>query len=135
MGHEREISEMNRKIELAVDKRNRAREALGATRRLRRGGGRNRGERWEEELRMAREEVARERRGLKRKLREWERSWWEERIEECREACETGRVGDMFKVLRSLGKRGKKAPESHHITVEDFKEHFGRITEERFEEE
>ena len=107
---------------------------MEARRRLRRGGGRGRGERWEEELRVAREEVARERRELKRNLREWERSWWEEKIEECREACETGRVGDMYKVLRSLGKRGKKAPESHHITVEAFKEHFQKVTEIRFEE-
>ena len=56
----------------------------------------------------AREEVARERRVLKRSLREWESRWWEVRIEECREACEAGSGGDMYKVLRSLGKRGKQ---------------------------
>ena len=77
----------------------------------------------------------RERRELKRRLRGWEREWWDVLIEECREACEMGRVGDMYKVMRSLGKRGKKAGESHHITVEDLREHFSRITEERFEED
>ena len=135
VGHEEEIREANSRIERAVDRRNRAREAMGARRRLRRGVGRSGGQRWEEELRRAKEELARERRELKRKLREWERGWWEVKIEECREACETGRMGDMYKVLRSLGKKGKKAGESHHITVEDFKGHFARITEERFEED
>ena len=102
VGHEEEIREMNNRIERAVDRRNRAREAMGARRRLRRGRGRNGEERWEEELRTARGEVATERRVLKRRLRELERNWWEEKIEECKEACETGRVGDMYKVSRAL---------------------------------
>ena len=135
VGHEEEIREANSRIERAVDRRNRARGAMGARRRLRNREGSRGEQRWEEELNRAKEEVAMERRELKRRLREWERGWWEVKIEECREACETGRVGDMYKVLRSLGKRGKKAGESHHITVEDFREHFAHITEKRFEED
>ena len=135
VGHEEEIRQANSRIENAVDRRNRAREVMGARRRLRRREGRRGEQRWEEELNRAREEVTRERRELKRKLREWESEWWEVLIEECREACEMGRVGDMYKVMRALGKRGKKAAESHHITVEAFREHFARITEERFEED
>ena len=56
-------------------------------------------------------------------------------MEECREACDTGRVGDMYKVLRSLGMRGKKAGASHHITVDRFRGNFAGLTEQRFEED
>ena len=135
VGHEEEIREMNRSIERSVDRRNRAREAMGARRRLRPRTRRNREDRYEEELRNARTEVARERRALKRRLREWEREWWETIIEECREACATGRVGEMYKVLRALGRRGKQAGASNHITVDAFREHFARLSEERFEED
>ena len=41
----------------------------------------------------------------------------------------------MYKILRGLGRRGRKAGESHHITVEQFREHFKGVTRERFEED
>ena len=135
MGREEEIREMNRQIEGAVNRRNRVRERMGARIRLRPRARREGEASLEQELSEAREEVASGRRELKRRLRMWGREWWEIKMEECREACATGRVGDMYKVLRELGRRGKPAGASHHITVDAFKDHFARVTAERFEED
>ena len=71
VGHEGEIRELNNIIERAVGRRNRAKEAMGARRMLRRGRwrGRNGEEIWEEWLRTARDEVMKERRVLKKKTK------------------------------------------------------------------
>jgi predicted transcriptional regulator len=65
-------------------------------------------ERLEREVAGAREEVKNARRALQRQLRWLEREWWENKIRECEEACETGRVGDVYKCLRKIGMRGCK---------------------------
>ena len=57
-----------------------------------------------------------------------------ERIEECRDSCERGRIGDMYKCLRKIGMKGAKAPESSGLTVREFKEHFEWVSKERYEE-
>jgi hypothetical protein len=56
------------------------------------------------------------------KKREWE------------EASVTGRVGDVYKCLGKLGGRGRKAPASGNITVNDFNEQFERVSKDRYEE-
>ena len=90
VGREEEIREMNRQIEGAVNRRNRVRERMGARIRLRPRARREGEASLEQELSEAREEVASGRRELKRRLRMWEREWWEIKMEECREACATG---------------------------------------------
>ena len=54
-------------------------------------------------------------------------------IEECREACEEGKMGRMYKTLNDLGMRGVKAREGINVSVTDFKEHFQRVSCERYE--
>ncbi|KAI8519281.1 hypothetical protein Bbelb_025380 [Branchiostoma belcheri] len=63
-----------------------------------------------------------------------EKRWWEERIRECKEACETGKIGQMYKLLKQVGTKGMKAPNSCTIEVKEFKEHFERVSREMYEE-
>ena len=58
-----------------------------------------------------------------------------ERINECKDACERGRIGDMYKCLRKIGTKGVKACESGTISISDFKSHFESVSSERYEEE
>ena len=62
-----------------------------------------------------------------------EMEWWDQVIEECREACEEGKIGRMYKVLNELGRRGMKAREGTNVTLSEFKEYFKRISCERYE--
>ena len=66
-------------------------------------------------------------------LRRVERDWWRERIEECENACNSGRMGEMYKILKEIGRKEWKAPPSVGITVEEFKEHFEKVSEMRYE--
>ena len=52
-------------------------------------------------------------------------------IEECRVACEEGRMEKMHKRLNDLGRRGVKAREGTNVTVSEFKEHFERVSCEK----
>ena len=74
------------------------------------------------------------RRNLKRRLKRLEKEWWEEVIRECREACDQGRIGDMYKQLHRLGTRGRPAGQQHTLTTEDFKRKFERVSKDRYEE-
>ena len=76
-----------------------------------------------------------ERREMKRMLRRLESEWWNERIRECEDACNEGRVGDMYKCLRKIGARGKPAARSVNVTLQEFKEHFESVTKDRYEED
>ena len=98
------------------------------------GGGRRARERAELELDEAKTRVRESRRRLKRRLRELEREWWEERIRECEEACAQGNIGEMYKILYKLGTRGQKATGEHTLTTEDFKKQFEKVSKDRYEE-
>ena len=134
IGHEEELGEMTTRVNEAVNVRNDCMNALNNRRRLRARTARNarlRGDMWmtelEDRLTEAKTRVRQARKAVKRFLRRIETSWWEERIRECREACDRGRIGDMYKSLRKIGTKGSKAPESSMITVREFKEHFESI--------
>ena len=73
------------------------------------------------------------RRNMKKKLRRWERDWWEEIIRTCEEHNKNGKPGEMYKVLRKLGIRGNCKMEGYDITNEEFKNHFEEISKERYE--
>ena len=142
VGHEEVIEGMVARVNEAVNVRNECMTARNASRRLRTRVSANvRGRRdermniLEDRLEMARTQVRNARKEVKRFMRRIERTWWEERIVECRNACERGRIGDMYKCLRKIGTKGGKAPESNMITVSEFKEHFERVGKERFEED
>ena len=84
-------------------------------------------ERKKEVLKEARKEWKRER-------RRWEREWWEEIMIECERAAGRGDTGAVYKALEKLGKRGiKKVTSSTTITKEQFKDHFSKVSAERFE--
>ena len=77
-----------------------------------------------EELReRERETVKTARKLLKRKLARLEREWCGERIGECREVCERGRIEEMCSLLRKMGRRGRPTAVGTKITADKFKEH------------
>ena len=65
--------------------------------------------------------------------RKVEREWWRERIEECEIAYNSGRMGKMYKILKEIGRKEWKAPPSVGITVEEFRAHFEKVSEQRYE--
>ena len=79
------------------------------------------------------EEVKNVRGELKRRMKELEREWWGEKINECERACLEGRVGDMYKCLRKIGTKGKPKARGMTVTVDEFKEHFESVSNERYE--
>ena len=142
IGHEEVIEGMVARVNEAVNERNKYMTALNARRRLRtrvsanvRGRRDDRTNVLEARLVEARAQVRNARKEVKRFMRRIEKTWWEERIAECRNACDRGRIGDMYKCLRKIGTKGGKAPESTTITVSEFKEHFERVSKERYEED
>ena len=90
---------------------------------------------WERDKQRASEELREARRAMKTSLRRWEREWWEGIISECTDACNEGRVGEMYRILRKLGTRGKSdvGVGSTQISIEDFKDHFAGVSRERYE--
>ena len=135
IGREDEIGELLRRVNVAVNERNACMSVVSARRRLRvRIAVRDlRSLEAERRLESARAEVKRTRKEMKRFVRGLEREWWGERIRECREACDSGRIGDMYKCLRKIGTKGKKAPEGCMISVEDFKRQFEGVSKDRYE--
>ena len=88
----------------------------------------------DERLEEAKEELKAARRELQQKTRRWESEWWEEKIEACKRASETGDSGTMYRLLKEIEHKGKtKAPNSTTLTKEDFKQQFQSISAERFE--
>ena len=128
VGRERELEALHYVVNEAVERRNECAVRLRNRRRLRarvndmvlRG--------MERELEEAKECVKGGRRELKRSLKRWEKEWWDRLIEECRDACEEGRMGRMYKVLNDLGGRGMRAREGTNVGVNDFKEHFQGVS-------
>ena len=131
--HEREVNGMREEIERLISERNSMQERINAKRRLkaRRGGGEL--ARLEREWVAVKEQLGRARRNMRQFLRKVEREWWRERIEECENACNLGRMGEMYKILKEIGRKEWKAPPSVGITVEEFKEHFEKVSEMRYE--
>ena len=92
----------------------------------------DRAERILEEARMT---VRMCRRSLKGRLKELEREWWQDKIARCEEVCAEGRVGEMYKILKELGMRGRKrAGRGGMLKANDFKVQFERVSSERYEE-
>ena len=64
-------------------------------------------------------------------LRRLERYRWEERIRECKEACNRGRVGEMYAILKDVGIGSwKRAHVSCKLSVEELMDHFEGVTAE-----
>ena len=55
-----------------------------------------------------------------------------ERIEEYEEAYNSGKIGSMYKIVKVIDRKEWKAPPSEGLTVEEFKEHFEKVSEQRY---
>ena len=91
VGHEAELEELRRAIVEAVRRREEKLVEANEVRHMR--AGRRERVRAERVLEEAQGRVRESRRGMKRRLKELEREWWEEKIDRCEEACAEGRVG------------------------------------------
>ena len=128
IGREEEIERMRTRISIAIERRN------DLTSRIRESESIVEKARLEAERQPVREELKEARKDLKRKTARWEKDWWEEILNECREAGERGDQGTVYKNLKLLGTRGmSKAPETSNITTDEFKTHFQDISKDRFE--
>ena len=104
IGHEREVNEMREKIERLISERNSKQERINARRlKVRRGGGEL--ARLEREWIVVKEQLRRAGRDMRQSLRRVERKWWCERIEECETACHSSRMGEMYKILKEIGRQ------------------------------
>ena len=82
-----------------------------------------------DEITDSRDELKQSRKNLKRKTREWENI-----INECKDAGERGDSGKMFKTLKKLGTKNiKKDTNTTNINTNQFREHFKKVSCERFE--
>ena len=80
------------------------------------------------------EEVKNARKEIKRETRRWETEWWNKIIEDCERAGERNDTAEVYRNLKQLGKRdAKKATVNTNLTKEEFKEHFKKVSENRFE--
>ena len=71
---------------------------------------------------------------MKRETRRWEEEWWEEILVNCENAGERGDTFEVYKNLKKLGGRGlTKAAATTNLTKEEFKEHFQKVSKDRFE--
>ena len=86
------------------------------------------------EITESREEVKNSRKEIKRETRRWETEWWQKIIEDCKNAGERNDTGEVYRNLKKLGQRERKtATVSTNLTKEDFKTHFQKVSEKRFE--
>lgn len=80
------------------------------------------------------EELKEARKELKRETRRWELEWWEEILTNCENAGERGDTFEVYKNLKKLGGRGlTKVANTTNLTKEEFKEHFQKVSKDRFE--
>ena len=85
-------------------------------------------------INVARSELKEARKELKRESKRWENEYYEEILTNCENAGERGDAGEVYKNLKLLGKRGfTKAATTTNLTKEEFKEHFEKVSKDRFE--
>ena len=96
---------MRDEIEGLINEKNSKQERINARRRLRVRRGGVESARLESEWFAVKEQLGRARRNMRQFMRRVEREWWRERIEECEIACNSGRMGEMYKILKEIGKK------------------------------
>ena len=94
IGREDELDGLRQAIMNAVRMREERLVEANAVRHRR--GGRLQRVQAERELEEARMRVRESRRRMKRRLKELEREWWQEKIDRCEEARGDGRIGEMY---------------------------------------
>ena len=67
-------------------------------------------------------------------MKKWEAEWWQEIIDEAIDAYDRQDRGTMFRLLKKLGGRAcKQGTKSDFFTSAEFKEHFEKVSINRFE--
>ena len=124
IGKDEEVQRMRDRLNRALERRN-----LLAVRQRE-----NPNEDLDNEITESREEVKNSRKEIKRETRRWETEWWEKIIEDCKSAGERNDAGEVYRNLKKLGQRERKtAAVNTNLTKEDFKVHFQKVSEKRFE--
>ena len=117
VGREEELNELHEAISKAVSERN---EALARD--------------LPQDIIMRKKSDLKTARGnMKKRLKTLESEWWEKILEECLEANEKGDIGSVYRILKQLGSRTSKPNTGTTLTTKDFKEHFERVSKDRYE--
>ena len=82
---------------------------------------------------ISKTKISRTRKKMKNELRSLVRDWWDEKLQECQEAADTGDFEAKYSLLKQLGTRSSKPTEGTTITGEQFRAHFFKISSERYE--
>ena len=123
---EEEVQRMRSRISRAVERRNELLEQ--------RNLGPAANDNLEADIAVSIEELKEARKELKRETRRWEHEWWEEILINCENAGERGDTFEVYKNLKKLGGRGlTKTAATTNLTKEEFKEHFQKVSKDRFE--
>ena len=69
---------------------------------------------------------------LKKTLKRLEREWLDKVLDECQTASESRNIGKKYRILRQLGGRSTKPNTGTIITTEEFKNHFKKVSCERY---
>ena len=90
---------------------------------------------YDQSLIEAREDLKKAGKTYKNQLKEWEEQWWDQKAEECRIACEEGKIRVMYDLLKQLQRRGEynNAKNLPLFSEETLKEHLEEITKESFQ--
>ncbi|XP_063711602.1 uncharacterized protein LOC134839904 [Symsagittifera roscoffensis] len=81
---------------------------------------------------LARKNIRKE---YKKEKRRWELDWWLNFVEEVKEAEQRGDTRQMYKTLKKLGCKDLRIFEEKHFSPDEFREHFMKVSENRFERE
>ena len=81
---------------------------------------------------LARKNIRKE---YKKEKKRWEHDWWLNFVEEVKEAEQRGDTRKMYKTLKKLGCKDLRIFEEEHFSPDEFREHFMKASENRFERE
>ena len=81
---------------------------------------------------LARKNIRKE---YKKEKERWEHDWWLNFVEEVKEAEQRRGTRKMYKTLKKLGCKDLRIFEEEHFSPDEFREHFMKVSENRFERE
>ena len=81
----------------------------------------------------AREERKTVRKDYKKAKKRWEEEWWMEIVEDARKAELQGDIGTLYKTLKRIGIRDNCTFEDETFSPEEFRSHFMKVSENRYE--
>ena len=76
----------------------------------------------------------RRRKIFRNKLRGWERTWWQQIIDQCQEAEQQNNLEKMYQLLKKLGMRDSKTASSReYFTPQQYKLRFEKVSKDGHE--